>query len=228
MISKSKIKFINSLRLKKNRVLHKKFIIEGEKIANELINSSFKICEVFALKEWIDKYHYSHNSLFEVSRSDLKKISGLKSPNQVLMIAEFKSVINNVDLDTEFLLVLDNIQDPGNLGSIIRTCDWFGIRNIVCSKNTVDVFNSKVIQSTMGSCFRVQVQYRDLVSLLHNIKNKEIPIYVSCIKGENISCENKYKKSGVIVIGNESQGVSERLKSFASNRVSIQNIGDSA
>ncbi|MEE2954451.1 MAG: RNA methyltransferase [Bacteroidota bacterium] len=229
MLSKSKIKFIRSLRLKKNRVVHQKFIVEGEKIVNELIDSDFKIYEIFALQEWIDKYNCSHASLCKISRNELKQISLLRSPNQVLVIVGMKeSFINSLDLNNKLSLVLDNIQDPGNLGAIIRTCDWFGIRNIICSKDTVDIFNSKVIQSTMGSFFRVQVQYKDLVEFLQEIKDKKLPIYISCTSGKNISLKEKYKKNGVIIIGNESQGVSSRLQDFSSNRISIENIGESA
>ncbi len=214
MITNNQIKYIRGLSLKKNRLAEQCFVVEGEKSINELIRSSFKIIDLFATKEWLSKNNYSGAN--EISVSELNRISNLKSPNNVLAIVEKKEQIK--DIDSGITLIIDNIKDPGNMGTIIRICDWFDIRNIVCSENTVDIYNPKVVQASMGSLFRVNVRYTNLSKYLQAVKK---PIYGSYMDGEDIR-KMSFHKDSYMVIGNESNGISSNLSDFINHRVTIK------
>ena len=213
MITNKKIKFIKGLYIKKNRLKERCFIVEGEKMITELINSSYNIIELYATKDWISKNQYF--GAYQVSNSQLNRISSMKSANKVLAIVEY---MNNVSIPISGnKLVIDNIKDPGNLGTIIRTCDWFNVRDIVCSKNTVDIYNSKVVQATMGSLFRVNVHYVDLHKYLSEVKNH---IYGAYLSGKDIRSIKK-NKNFHLVVGNESRGISLDLARYINTNVSI-------
>jgi RNA methyltransferase, TrmH family len=230
MISKAQISHIKSLKLKKYRDQHKQFIAEGTKIIDELLHSSFIISTIFAIKDWI----YNVNSIpqnctvIEVSDSELLRISSLKTPNKVLAIVNiFHSASDSVFaslrlcVKNELILMLDNINDPGNLGTIIRIADWFGISNIICSNNSVDVYNPKVIQATMGSIARVNVHYDDLKTVLSALsKSGQIKIYGALLEGESIYNKPLTDK-GIIIIGNESNGISDELLPFINEKINI-------
>ena len=218
MITKNQIKFIKSLSLKKNRINEQLFIAEGEKIVSELLKSDFEIKNIYATKEW----KINNDNITQISNSDLQAISNLKSPNKVLAIVQFKN--HKIIKYEGITLVLDEINDPGNLGTIIRICDWFGVKQIICSKNTVDIFNPKVVQSAMGSAFRVQVNYTDLENYLSDIKT---PIYGAFMDGKNLK-EVKLPKSAHLVMGNEANGISAEINKLITDKVAIKNIGKSA
>ena len=218
MITKNQIKFIKSLSLKKNRIKEQLFIAEGEKVVSELLRSDFEIKNIYATKEW----KVSNDNITQISNAELQRISNLKSPNKVLAVVQFKN--NKIIKHDGITLVLDDINDPGNLGTIIRMCDWFGVKQIICSKNTVDIFNPKVVQSAMGSAFRVQVNYTDLENYLSEIKT---PIYGAFMDGKNLK-EVKLPKSAHLVLGNEANGISAEINKLITDKVAIKNIGNSA
>lgn len=218
MITKNQIKFIKSLSLKKNRIKEQLFIAEGEKVVSELLRSDFEIKNIYATKEW----KVSNDNITQISNAELQRISNLKSPNKVLAVVQFKN--HKIIKHDGITLVLDEINDPGNLGTIIRMCDWFGVKQIICSKNTVDIFNPKVVQSAMGSAFRVQVNYTDLENYLSDIKT---PIYGAFMDGKNLK-EVKLPKSAHLVMGNEANGISAEINKLITDKVAIKNIGKSA
>ena len=218
MITKNQIKFIKSLSLKKNRIKEQLFIAEGEKVVSELLRSDFEIKNIYATKEW----KVSNDNITQISNAELQRISNLKSPNKVLAVVQFKN--HKIIKHDGITLVLDEINDPGNLGTIIRMCDWFGVKQIICSKNTVDIFNPKVVQSAMGSAFRVQVNYTDLENYLSDIKT---PIYGAFMDGKNLK-EVKLPKSAHLVMGNEANGISPKINKLITDKVAIKNIGKSA
>ncbi len=220
MIAKNQIKLIRSLSLKKNRYRHQLFIVEGRKNIAELLDSDYKLDSLYATNDWIHD-HLDRNAM-QVNSKELAQISNLKSPDDVLAIVKMK---NNVRVSKYGLtLVLDDVRDPGNLGTIIRMCDWFGVSSIVCSVNTVDKYNPKVVQSSMGSIFRVPVYYTDLVDYLKDI---ETPIYGACIDGEDVK-NHSFIKDFHLVMGNEANGISGAVLDLLSNNITIKNVGGKA
>ena len=168
MLSSSDIKRINKLHRKVNRKKTGQFIVEGDKCVRELLLSSYKVIELYAIKDWENTV--DNTEVKYVSSSNLQRISSLKKANKVIAIARISD--NSYDFKHDITLVLDEISDPGNLGTIIRLADWFSIKKIVCSENSVDMFNNKVIQASMGSVFRVNIEYKNLSSYLSNINTK--------------------------------------------------------
>ena len=220
MITKNQIKFIKSLSLKKNRQKEQLFIAEGEKIVAELLNSNFEFHQIFATNEWVLKN--TDIKVIKVNNSELDRISNLRSANNVLAIVKIKQ--ENLSVNDGLNLVLDDINDPGNLGTIIRMCDWFGVKQLVCSKSTVDCFNPKVVQSAMGSLFRVSIIYTDLDGYLSNI---DTPIYGAFMDGENVR-NVKVPQSVHLIMGNEANGISEEIDNLITDKVAIKSIGNSA
>ena len=211
MLTSKQIKFIKSLSLKKNRILHKCFIVEGEKIISDLLKSSFEILDLYAS----DKWNNSEVDYIKLSSKQLQRISQFKNANKVIAIVKIPEKI--ILKDTGVTLVLDQIQDPGNFGTIIRICDWFGVKQIICSNDTVDMYNSKVVQSSMGSIFRVNIFYKNLVEYLKNVNN---PVYATLKNGNSIK-KIKKNKNCLIIIGNESRGISNNLFSYVDEKFSI-------
>ena len=221
MITKAQVKHIRSLDDKKYRYKCNEFVVEGEKMVQELINSSMTINCIYATKEWIEKNQMIKNiRIEEVEAHELEKMSSLSTPNMALATVQIPTKLPVSPKGVS--LVLDRIQDPGNLGSIIRIADWFGIDNVYCSEDTVDIFNSKVVQASMGSVFRINTQYVNIEELLTT--NKEIPSYVAILNGENIS-SHKLVQKGFIIIGNESKGVSNSIINLSTHKISIQRKG---
>ncbi len=211
MLSKNKFKFIKSLESKKHRIEAGLFVAEGDKLVSEILNSPFSLTNIAATEQWFHKNQGpALNRCPEkdvVSSKELDKLSFLKAPRNVICVVKLpKYNINFENFKNNLSLILDTIQDPGNLGTILRIADWFGIEHIICSHNTVDVFSPKVVQSTMGSICRVKVYYEELNEILPMIKSLEMPIYGTTLKGENI-----YNASlthyGFIMMGNESKGI---------------------
>ena len=225
MISKSQIQFIKSLTISKFRKAHKKFIVEGPKLINELAISSFTIEGIYAQSTWIksNRFRFPNDTqIIEVSEKELSRISGLKTPNQVLALVHMSENIQpDSNTFNDLVLMLDNISDPGNMGTIIRTADWFGIQQIICSDSCVDIYNPKVVQATMGSLFRVQVFYTVLKDYLEQMPHDKL-IYGTLLDGEDIYQSN-LKKQGIIIIGNESRGISKELIPFITNKITIPN-----
>lgn len=229
MLSKTKIKFIRSLQIKKYRQAQEMFVVEGTKIVNELLHSHFDIHSIYAVKKGMQKvldsgYPVSGTGLFEVSDSELKQISALATPNEVLCIARIpeQGAIDAKEIKNGLSLALDNIRDPGNLGMIIRIADWFGIKNVLCSEQCVDVYNPKVVQATMGSLTRVKVHELDLTGFLSSAEG--LPVYGALLDGEDIH-QIKLEKTGIIMLGNESVGISDALMPFITRKIMIPSFG---
>ena len=219
MLSKNKIKYIHSLELKKNRKEEGVFIAEGHKLVGDLLGH-FPCKLIVALPNWLDKNpKVTADEIIEVSPDELSRASLLKTPQDVLAIFEQPHYETSTDVMKHSLcLALDDVQDPGNLGTIIRLADWFGIENIFCSQGTVDVYNPKVIQATMGALARVKLHYCDLVKLITSVK--DIPIFGTFLDGNNIYGE-KLSDNGLIIMGNEGNGVSKEVTKLINNTIFI-------
>lgn len=225
MLSKNQIKSIVSLHSSKNRRKESKFIAEGVKIVEELLNSDFKIAAIFAVSDWVEDNEGCAEHIFQVSEKELQRISMLKTPNKVLAVVDFPE-INALDFeDGDLVLALDTIQDPGNLGTIIRIADWFGINKIVCSNDTADVFNPKVVQATMGAFSRVKLYYTNLANWISNLPEKT-PVYGTILNGDNMY-ETELSESGVIIMGNEGNGISGEVQQLLSKGIKIPAYGNS-
>jgi TrmH family RNA methyltransferase len=212
MLSKNEIKLIKSLKYKKQRYLNKMFVVEGKKSIYEFINSKFVLHKLFS----IDISEFSVNNVVRLSKSELEKISFLSNPNDHLAI--FK-IPNEKPINKNNLLVgLESINDPGNLGTIIRTCEWFGVEDIVCSLDSVDCYNPKVVQSAMGSLSRVNITYLDLENFLNS---ESLNRFGTFINGESVY-ENKISTdNGIVVFGNEANGISSNLRSLIDVELTI-------
>lgn len=219
MISKNQIKFIKSLSLKKNRVKAQLFVAEGEKIVNELLNSKFEIEHIYATKQFSGINSSEKSALTVVSNEELSRISNLTSPNNVLAIVKISQ--KESEKSGGIKLVLDDVNDPGNLGTIIRICDWFGVTQLICSNSTVDCYNPKVVQSAMGSLFKLDIKYLDLATYLADI---DTPIYGAYMNGVDVKGQ-EFPKKAHLIMGNEANGISESISKYITNKVSIKNIG---
>ncbi|PLX19629.1 MAG: RNA methyltransferase [Salinivirgaceae bacterium] len=205
------IKFLKSLQQKKFRNIHNEFIVEGVKMVNELIQSEFKVKAIYATDT--QDLITSDTTPILISDKELSRISGLKSPNKVLAVVEIpEPKIKHEELKDKLSIVLENIQDPGNLGTIIRIANWYGIENILCSEDTVECYNPKVTQATMGAIFRVKVHYCDIYSLIEKAQEwQKFNVYATHLSGDNIH-DKELNNSGFIIMGNESKGISKRIK----------------
>lgn len=225
MLSKSTAKYIQSLQHKKFRDETGCFVAEGPKLVSELLNEKiFPCASVFATKKWVtENPGLSGSYSVEVIEAfELEKISALTTPNQVVAIFK-KSILNeHPDLTNKITLVLDDIQDPGNLGTMIRIADWFGIKNIYCSPHTADQYNPKVVQSTMASLGRVNILYTALPAFLQKTTIKK---YATTLHGEPLQKTGALRE-GLIVIGNESQGISNEVVQLCDAQLSIERIGN--
>jgi len=226
MISKNQLKFLKSLNQSKFRNKNNMFIVEGWRSIQDFINSDYKLVSIFATISWINLNNNFKNAI-EINQKDLKRISSLKNPNQVLAIFEKKNTITLNEVNFKKIVVfLENISNPGNLGSVIRTCDWFGLNTIICSENSVNIYNPKVIQSSMGSLSRVNVIYSNTDLFLSFINKKKVIKFVADLQGENVFSMSKIS-SGVLFFGNESKGISEKIKKQGYNKITIpKNISD--
>jgi RNA methyltransferase, TrmH family len=227
MLNKLKIKYIQSLSQKKLRGEKGLFIAEGPKIVEEILRvPNAEPLEIFATNSWIrHNLHWKQRlaeNIVEITDDELDRISSLQTPNQVLGLFR-QPVFAPLEADNKVSLMLDGIQDPGNLGTIIRCADWFGIPNIICSVDCVDVFNSKVVQSTMGSICRVQVLYRDLVTFIG--EHSSLDVYAASLEGDDVTNHPTIEK-GIILIGNESKGISADLLAVANHRITIRRKGN--
>lgn len=218
MVSKNQIKLITSLQLKKYRNEHQLFIAEGVKVIQELLQSNFVLEHLFTTEAVFEEVAISQKTL--IKEPDMKRISALSSPSSCLAI--FKIPKENKIESKGLIVALDDIRDPGNLGTIIRLCDWFGVKQLVCSTETVDVYNPKVIQSTMGSITRVNVSYVDLDKF---ISESALPIVGTFMDGKNVYNE-KLPNEAILILGNEANGISASLEKNIKNRIAIPRFGD--
>ncbi|TVQ09021.1 MAG: RNA methyltransferase [Bacteroidetes bacterium] len=221
MLSSSKIKWIRSLSQKKYRKQEGFFVAEGDKIVKELLDSTLEVRDLYATESWAADTVFPQGLNPQIVNSkELERISSLNTPNQALAVV--KIPVKNpasIQLKGHFTLVLDNIQDPGNLGTIIRTADWFGIRNIVCSVDTAELYNPKVIQATMGSFMRVNVLYTQLDEFLLNIP-ANFPVIGAMLEGENLF-KTTMPSEGIVVMGNESKGISQSIQDLVTSKIFI-------
>lgn len=216
MLTNNESKLINSLVKKKFRQKYNKFIVEGVKIIDELLKSPYKIHKIYTTEAIFET---NSTEQIIISENELKKISQLVQPNTALALCEIPEE-KEPNLGG-FVIALDDIRDPGNLGTIIRLADWFGIEQIICSQETVDMYNPKVIQATMGSFTRVQVNYVDLKQVFSNYKNL---VFGTFMDGENIY-KSAFPEECILLMGNEANGISDELTSYISDKISIPRFG---
>ena len=213
MVSKSQIKLITSLEQKKHRTKNGLFIVEGKKGIEEVLDSNFELHSLFTTKEIFDA---PKEKTQLISEAELKKISNLKSTQLALALFE---IPNSSDIDLKGLVVaLDGVRDPGNLGTIIRLCDWFGVKTLICSKDTVDCYNSKVVQATMGSITRVNIHYLDLELFLK--ENNSKLSYGAFLEGEDLYA-TKNTTDAILVLGNEANGISAEVEKLIATKINI-------
>ncbi len=225
MLSKSQISFIKSLHQKKYRKENGIFIIEGIKSIEEFILSNYQVHSIYYLTQYQSLLTAlpANIKLFEVNNAELDKISTLQTPQGILALVHIPKpeVLSIASLKNAFTLVLDGVQDPGNMGTIIRTADWFGFKQIICSNNCVEVYNPKTVQATMGSLCRVSIFYEDLNLVLKDI---EIPIFGAVLDGKSMY-KTDWGKEGLVILGNEGQGITPEVMKLINNPVTIPRTG---
>ena len=218
MVSKNQIKLITSLQQKKYRISNQLFFAEGVKVIQELLQSNFELEHLYTTQFDFEEVSTAKKSL--IHENDLKKISVLSTPNSCLAI--FKIPEEKQIVDSGLIIALDDIRDPGNLGTILRLCDWFGIETLFCSEESVDIYNPKVVQATMGSISRVNVVYGNLETFLSQTK---LPVFGTFMDGKNIYQE-ELPKEGIIIMGNEANGISTSVEKLVSERIAIPRFGN--
>lgn len=223
MINKSDIKHIRSLHQKKFRDTHKQFIVEGPKMVKELIANNVPLNAVYSTENEI--LYENVPNFHKIKVAEMDRISALKTPSSMLAVLPYMDEVKEPLPVEDICVGLDRIQDPGNLGTIIRTCDWYGIKDVVCSTDTVEKYNSKVIQASMGSVFRVNVHYLDLVSYCKSLKNNKIRICGTSLNGESLNTSNA-PKNGLLLIGNESRGLSSEVLEQCTEERKIARYGN--
>lgn len=245
MISKSKLRDIASYKLQKNCDAERVYVVEGPKMCGEAWREKKSIRTVVALPEWFEEVQnewgfewgrlrgaanesgmvrWHGMDIYEAAAEELERISSMKTPNKVWMLVERESESQQPVLGEGPVLVLDRIQDPGNLGTILRTADWFGIRQVVCSRDSASCYNPKVVQASMGGVFRTHICYTDLVPLLKEAAERSLPVYGAMLNGESLF-STILERNGLLVIGNESRGISSEVASLVTKRVTIPNVG---
>ena len=221
MLTKNEIKDIQSLYHKKQRETEGLFIAEGPKLALEIINSNFTINKLYATTQWLKENNIRNTPYTEITSIELSRISQLQTPNEVVVLAWQQIPGDEPIFNKQLTILLDGIQDPGNMGTIIRIADWFGLSQIICSQDCVDVYNPKVVQSTMGSIVRIKCWYKNLEEWN---PPANLPIYGAMLKGLNIFTIDKVT-DGILVIGNESKGIRENLLKKITNPITIPRFG---
>lgn len=224
MLSGSQLKYLTSLQLKKHRQKYGEFIIEGEKMLQEAIGTNQEVRVIIAIRSqvsvWMDRA--PGVDIWEAEEKDFKKVSSLSTAPEVLAVVKMPESSPVMEQDSiEWTLVLDGIRDPGNLGTMLRTADWFGIRDVFCSNDCVELYNPKTIQATMGSLFRLNVNYTELSELL---EGSRFPAYAATMNGRSLSQRSENEK-GYLVIGSESHGISKEILALCSHHVHIPGQG---
>lgn len=231
MISKAKLKELSLYKMQKTCELEHVFVVEGPKMCSEAFSSNLAILTLCATPEWlqsnrqeVEKRVAQGMEVFEVTLPELERISGQKTPNQVWMLLQ-RPVPSPILEQEPLVVALDRLQDPGNMGTIIRTCDWFGIRTILCGRDTVSCFNPKVVQSTMGAIFRTRILYVDLPQFLPQQQAEGYRVFGALLDGENIYQTTLPSGPSILVIGNESRGISPEVQALVDHRLLIPNLG---
>jgi TrmH family RNA methyltransferase len=235
MLSKNKIKLFSSLPDKKSRIENNIFLVEGEKMILELLSSGFTVQTLLFTKKMkgfaLNNNIPSSIELIEISDDEASKISSQKTPQGMMAVASIPDGFYSDSFsfrENNLVLALQDIQDPGNLGTIIRTADWFGVKHILCSKSTVDVLNPKVLQSTMGAVFRVKVVYTDLLKTIRELKenSSSLPLFAAILDGNDLY-RSTFPLHGILMMGNESKGLSEEFIRLATHKLTIPRFGNS-
>ena len=240
MLSKATIKFVRSLEQKKFRKAENAFIAEGFKSVNDLLAEGWRARLVLATPEWQPPVMTPRNGapqIVSVTEEELRKASLLQHPQQVLAVFDMPeacshdvidgaSQTDSIDATKQLVLCLDGVQDPGNLGTIIRTADWFGIRHIICSNGTADAFNPKVVQATMGSIARVRIQYTDLITFIEK-QPSGTPVYGTLLDGEDIY-GSQLSHNGIIIMGNEGNGISNEVRKHITKKLLIPSFAQNS
>lgn len=223
MISKNKLKDLSAYKTQKQCDLDNCFVVEGVKMCDEALKSGWKIHTVCATQPWLEAHEQQVADMdhYALSDAELARLSGQKSPNEVWMLLSRQRPALTAPEGCPLTLALDHLQDPGNLGTILRTADWFGIRRVVCTPDTVSCFNPKVVQSTMGAIFRTEIVYTDLQQYLQQC---QIPVYGALLQGDNLY-QADLQQRAVLVIGNESKGISAPIAERVTQRLTIPNLG---
>lgn len=225
MLSRSTVKYIQSLTQKKFRDVNHSFIAETPKVVREFIHSSFQAEQIYATEKWRteneSKENFPQLPVTQISEIDLEKISQLKTPHEVLGIFKIPEPQLPKNLSGKISVALDDLQDPGNLGTIIRIADWFGVENIFCSLHTANAFNPKVVQASMGSLAHVNIHYLELESFLNKCK---VSVVAAVMQGKSLY-ESKPMKEGILLIGNEANGISNNLINLSSIKLTIPKFG---
>jgi RNA methyltransferase, TrmH family len=225
MLTKGRAKFIESLKDKKVRTAQKLFVVEGEKSVAELLSSDFSIDSLFITKSFESKYasllKQKRFSYELVEKEEIENMGSFGSNEAALAVVRQKTNDPLTAYADEIVLALSDIRDPGNLGTILRIADWYGIRKVLASNTTVDFYNNKAISASMGSFLRVKVFYTDLEKFISRAK---VPVFAALMKGENVH-ETKFPKGGILIMGNESNGISKDLQSLVNNKITIPRFG---
>ncbi len=218
MLTKNQIKYITQLKQKKFRDTHQVFVAEGFKVIHELLQANISVVQIYTTKQL--QFNVLKEFVTEITDSELKKISFLTTPNECLAVFKMKTV--QPPAKNSLKVALSDVRDPGNLGTIIRLCDWFGVTDLICSNDTVDVYNPKVVQATMGSLTRVNVFYTHLADYL---KNTNETVFGTFMNGDNIYKTN-LPNNGIIVMGNEANGILPEIETLVTQRISIPRFGN--
>jgi TrmH family RNA methyltransferase len=219
MLSKQQLTFLRSRQQKKFRQMYGKFLVEGDKLVNELLGSNFKVDAIYSVQGWKSVNPAIKAEHHIITEAELQKVSTHDTPNKVIAVAEMPLLeYNNEPLKAGLYIVLDKLQDPGNAGAIIRIADWFGVSTVFLADGSVDVYNPKVVNSAKGSLFRVQCHYVDLKQLFE--ANKHLSVYGTFMDGENIY-RTALDKDGFIIIGNEGNGISPETEPFVTKKSAI-------
>ncbi len=230
MLSKNQIKFVKALELKKNRRREGLFVAEGPKVCRDLLKAGFLPHSIYATADFIDKYNMG-NTIFAdkqqiVTDEELQRISFLQHPQEVLALFHIPTQTSITPNKDHLVLALDGVQDPGNLGTIIRIADWFGIQTLYCSPDTVDVYNPKVVQATMGSLAHISIIYGELSTLFDSLPD-DYPIYGTLLDGNNIY-QQELTSYGIIIMGNEGNGISQDVRKRVNRKLLIPNFNNNS
>ena len=226
MLSKNQIKSLRALQRKKERINSGFYVVEGKKIVKEIIDLTDDWVKLYATKSWLDQFpeYASLENVFEITDKDLAQVSSLKSPNEVMLLLKQKAEVDFLEVhSTDIVLALDGIKDPGNMGTIIRLADWFGVCHILCSKDCVDQYNPKVVQSAMGSISRVNIHYGDLVHMISQLESHII--YACDLNGESIY-DTSPKEKAILIMGSESHGISNEVRRMVDRIITIPPVSN--
>ena len=226
-LTKNEIKFVKSLQIKKYRDSHQLFVVEGEKLVSELLaQNTYKIDTIFHTSDYnLSGLNASINHI-SISENELARISSLKTPNKVLATVKMKKHFTTDFSGNELVLLLDNIKDPGNLGTIIRTAEWFGIKQIIASQQTVDVFSAKTIQASMGAFYHIQFSYQNLEMLIPKLKEHDFVIVGASLSGSNLY-KSTFAPKTALIMGSESHGIGTEILQLLDQALLIPQVGNS-